>query len=90
MVVAIALIAFSVTRRNNVQFAAAVADYWQCELTGIYPENPCDELRASLEGLLVPVLTSCTYILAGISPAVNLVFVVNIGELKQKFKTCSS
>ena len=90
MVVAIALIAFSVTTRNGVQFAAAVTNYWRCELTGVDPENPCDELKASLEGLLFPVLTSFAYILAGISPAVNLVFVVNISELKQKFKTCSS
>ena len=84
--IAIALIAFSVTTRNGVQFAAAVADYWRCELTGVDPENPCDELRA----ILFPVLTSCAYILVGISLAVNLVFVVNISELKQKFKTCSS
>ena len=88
--VAIALIAFTVTTRNGVQFAAAVADYCQCELTGVDPENPCDELRASLERLSFPVLTSCAYILAGISPAVHLIFVVNISELKQKFKTCSS
>ena len=89
LVVVIALIAFSATTRNDVEFAAAVADYWRRELTGVDPENPCDELRLSLERLLVPVLTSCTYILAGISPAVNLVFVVNISELKQKFKICS-
>ena len=88
--VAIALIAFTVTTRNGVRFAAAVADYWQCELTGVDPENPCDELRASFEKLSFPVLTSFSYILLGISPAVHLVFAVNISELKQKFKTCSS
>ena len=89
LLVVIALIAFTVITRNIGQFAAAVADYWQCELTGVDPENPCDELRASLEGLSFPVLTSFSYILLGISPAVHLVFAVNISELKQKFKTCS-
>ena len=90
LLVVIALIAFSATTRNGVRFAAALADYWRCELTGVDPENPCDELRASLEGLSFPVLTSCSYILLGISPAVHLVFAVNISELKQKFKICSS
>ena len=85
----IALIAFTVITRNIGQFTAAVADYWRCELTGVDPESPCDELRA-LEGLSFPVFTSFSYILLGISPAVHLVFAVNISELKQKFKTCSS
>ena len=86
----IALIAFTITTRNVGQFAAAVADYWRCELTGVDPENPCDELRASLEELSFPVLSSFSYILLGISPAVNLIFVVDISELKQKFKICFS
>ena len=90
LLVVIALIAFSATTRNGVQFAAALADYWLCELTGVDPENPCDELRASLQRLSFPVLTSFAYILLGIIPAVHLVFAVNISELKQKFKTCSS
>ena len=91
LVVVIALIAFTVITRTIGQFAAAVADYWRCEVTGIDPENPCDELRASLvqEGFSFSVLTSFAYILLGISPAVHLVFVVNVSELKQKFKTCS-
>ena len=88
--VVIVLIAFTATTRSVVQFAAAIADYWRCELTGVDAENPCDELRASLEGLQFPVLTSFSYILLGISPAVHLVFVVNVSELKQKFKTWRS
>lgn len=87
MVVVIALIAFSATTRNSEQFAATLTDYWRCELTGVDPENPCDELRIFLEGLSFPVLTSFAYILLGILPAVNLVFAVNISELKQKLKT---
>ena len=90
LVVEIALIAFTASTRNVVQVAAAVADYWRCELTGVDPENPCDELRASLEGHQFPILTLFGHIFLWISPAVNLIFVVNISELKQKFKTCSS
>ena len=83
----ISLTAFTVTTRNAGQFAAAVADYWRCELTGVNSENPCDELRGSFRELTYPELTSFSYILMGIFPAVNLVFAVNISELKQKFKT---
>lgn len=88
--VVIALIAFSATVRSGVQFADTLEDYWRCELTGVDPENPCDELLASLEGFSFPVLTSFAYILLGILPAVNLVFAVNISELKQKLKTWHS
>ena len=90
LLVAIALTTFTVATSNIGPFEAAVADYWRCELTGVDPENPCDELRASLEGLSFPVLSSFSYILLWISPAVHLIFAVNISELKQKFKTCSS
>ena len=90
LLVVIALTTFTVATSNIGPFKAAVADYWRCELTGVDPENPCDELRASLEGLSFPVLSSCSYILLWISPAVHLIFAVNISELKQKFKTCSS
>ena len=86
----IALTAFTVTTRNVGQFAAAVADYWRCELTGVDSETPCNGLIASFRDLTNPVLTSFSYILLGIFPAVNLVFAVNISELKQKFKTCCS
>ena len=86
----IALTTFTVTTRNVGQFAAAVADNWQCELTGVDPENPCNELRASLEDITYPELTSCSYILLGLFPVVNLVFAVNISELKQKLKTWCS
>ena len=90
LLVTIALTAFTVTTRNIGQFAAAVADYWRCELTGVDPENPCDGLIASFRQYTNSVLTSFSYILWGLFPTVNLVFAVNISELKQKYKTCSS
>ena len=86
----IALTTFTVTTRNVGQFAAAVVDYWCCELTGVNSENPCDELRASFRELANPVIATFSYVLLGIFPAVNLVFVVNLSELKQKFKTFCS
>ena len=83
----LALMAFTITTRNIEQFEAAVTNYWQCELTGVDPENPCDALIASYREFSNPVLSSFAFLILGSSPAVNLIFAVNISELKQKFKT---
>ena len=83
----LALMAFTITTRNIEQFEAAVTNYWQCELTGVDPENSCDALIASYREFSNPVLASFAFVILGSSPAVNLIFAVNINELKQKFKT---
>jgi len=83
----IGLTTFTITTQNATLLADAVADYWQCEITGVDPENSCDRLRDLFEALTYPGLTSVTYFLLGIFPAVNLIFAVNIEEIKQKFRT---
>jgi len=65
----------------------AIAEYWRCESAGLNSENSCDGLRDSLRQLASPGLTSASYLLLGIFPAVNLIFAVNVKERKQKFKT---
>ena len=65
--------------------AHTIRDYWQCEATGVDPENSCNRLKASFEKLANPGLTAFSFVLMGIFPAVNA---VNISELKQKLKTC--
>ena len=82
----LALMAFTITTRNIEQFEAAVTNYWQCELTGVDPENPCDALIASYREFSNPVLSSFGFVILGTSPAVNLIFAINFSELKQKFK----
>ena len=83
----VALSGFTVTTRNGTLFANAIAAYWRCESAGLNSENSCDGLRDSLRQLANPGLTSASYILLGIFPAVNLIFAVNVKEIKQKFKT---
>ena len=82
----IALTSNIFTLRNNGLFVDALLEYWQCEATGVDPKNPCN--RASFEELMYPGLTTLASVLSGIYPAVNLIFAVNISDLKQKFKTC--
>ena len=83
----VAFSAFTVTTRNGTLFATAIAAYWRCESAGLNSENSCDGLRDSLRQLTNPGLASASYILLGIFPAVNLIFAVNVKEIKQKFKT---
>ena len=83
----LALLAFTIAIRDIEQFEAAVTNYWQCELTGVDHENPCDALIASYQEFSNPVLDSFAFVILGTSPAVNLIFAINISELKQKFKT---
>ena len=83
----IALTSRIFTLRNNGLFVEALLEYMHCEATGVDPENPCN--RASFEELMYPGLTTLASVITGIYPAVNLIFAVNIGELKQKFKTWS-
>ena len=75
----VALTTFTVTTRNVERFAKEVGLYFLCEAVG--PEDPCDRNR--FEELLHPELTAISFILLGLFPAVNLVFVINVNELKQ-------
>ena len=83
----IALTAFTDFTRTSTAIAAEIAEYWQCELSGVDSENECDERKASFEAPGYITLTTISYILLGLLPAVNLVFAVNISELRQK--SCS-
>ena len=65
---------------------AAIKEYWQCEAIGIDPDRPCINLRASFEELTYPGLYVLGYLIFGLFPAVNLIFVVNIKELKKKLE----
>ena len=81
----IALTNHMFTLRNSGLFVDAQLDYWRCEATGVDPENACN--RASFEELMYPGLTILASVLTQIFPAVNLMFAINMSELKQKFKT---
>ena len=83
----VSLTALAITVRNSGQYAVTLVKYWQCEATGVDPEKQCDRLYASFEELGPPALIAISNMLYLILPLVNLVFVVNVTELKQKFKT---
>ena len=73
------LTAFSDFARKADVFAAELEHYFRCEARGHDPENPCEFKRVISETLVV-----LSYSLHGILPVVNLIFAINIQDLKSK------
>ena len=78
---AIALTSYTLSTRNVEEFIKGVSHYFLCESPGMDPDSPCD--RSGFENFSYPILTLFGYILLGLFPAVNLIFAVDIRELKQ-------
>ena len=78
--------AFMIARREV--FAQSAADYLVCESTGVRAGQECD--RGEFEKVDRVILTSISFLLIGFVPVVILTYVVNIAELKKKWKMCCS
>ena len=59
-----------------------VRNYFLCEALGVDPENPCDK-SVFEDRVAGPVVISLISALLGLLPAVNLIFTVNITDLKK-------
>ena len=80
------LTAFSVISHKLQEFSNALDAYFLCERGGI--GNKCD--RSGFESLTNPTLQTIAFILVGIYPAINLVYVIHIADLRNlKQKICS-
>ncbi len=86
----IALMAFTLAVKDDEIVAHEYETYFLCESKGIDPNNPEECDRSGFEQYLTPGLMACAYILIGIFPALNLIFVVNIKELKEFFSHLAS
>lgn len=80
------LIAFTIATRNNTAQTRELTKYFLCEQSN--PSTPCD--RGSYERLAYPEITTISYVLLGLFPVVNLVYVTNFKEVIHTFKNCSS
>ena len=84
------LLTYSLTTRENMPFTKAVLSYFDCERKGYDPENPCD--TSSYEKFIVGIIfLSLSFILLGLYPLINFMFVIDFQEakklLKKKFST---
>ena len=81
----LALLTYSQATRDDEPFVRALLSYFECERNGYDPDNPCD--TSGYERFIVSiVLASLSFILIGLYPLLNLVFVVDVQEFKQVLK----
>ena len=80
---AVALTSFTLATKYASQNIAATLQYFDCEKSG--RNSTCD-----LDIKQFPMVTLTAYVLLGLFPAINLVFVVNTKDLKSTFKKLRS
>ena len=84
VVIVFILLGFTLRVRGREIFLSEILCYFQCESHGVDPENPCD--TSGYDNSLNVVMTAIAYVLLGVFPLANFIFVVNVGELKQNIK----
>ena len=83
-----ALTTFTISTKNAVTVIKEILLYFICERDGINPSQPCD--RSRFEEFNNPVPGTLSFILLGLFPCVNLIFTVNVKELREKIEPCVS
>lgn len=73
--------AFTLATRDVDQFRAAVTWFFQCELFGHNPDDPCD--ITLLQSLKFPGVSLVAYILLELFPVINFIYVINYRMLKK-------
>ena len=81
--------ALTIGARNSEHFASRLTDYFFCEQSGHDPNNPCDKKGINEISHSVTDLAVTAFVLLANFPVVNLVYAINIKELKEKFSSCS-
>ena len=76
---------FSASFWNTVpKFRQNLSKYFLCETIGTIGNSCTDERSALDDAIVIQLLFDVAYILLGLFPAVNLIYAVNISDLKQK------
>ena len=76
----VALTAFTLSIRNSSNFITSIQQYFLCEQGGHDSSSPCSRDYISQS---FPSLTTLSYILLGLFPVVNLIYAMNLKELKE-------
>ena len=69
------------------EFEEDIGEYFACEETGAIPGKDCSKPLDRLGGMVSYTIARCLW---GLYPLVNLIYVVNVKELKQKFSSCKT
>lgn len=78
----IALTALTLTIRDAPQFATQLFAYFACEALGHNPEMPCDP--NTFRQHTHHEISTVALIFVTLFPAINLVYIINVGELREK------
>ena len=75
----VALISFTLATRNVENLISGIQEYFFCEQGGFDPEDHCTR---DYRKYSYPSLSTISYALLGLFPVVNLIYVINLKELK--------
>ena len=78
----LSLTSFTLDMRNSKPFTEQLRSYFVCEAAGHDPSAPCDQ--SGFEQLAYPGVFIVAYALLSLFPAVNLVYAVDVAELRAK------
>jgi hypothetical protein len=67
--------------RDRERFLSEINCYFQCESSGVDHENPCD--TTTYMNQITLTMTTISYILLGLFPLVNFLFIVNVRVMNQ-------
>lgn len=76
------LVNLSSTLRDADKISDGLLDYFYCQAKGYSASNTCYEEYNQLESYLKPELNSATYILLGLHPWSNLLFAIQVSDVK--------
>ena len=87
MTTAFILVAVTVLAVIGPEFEEDLGEYFACEATGAIPGKDCSRPHDRISAI---VLITIAEVLWGLFPLVNLIYVVNVTELKHKFSSCKT
>ncbi len=79
-----AVLGFSLANRDAERFITEVIRYFQCERKGVDPDNPCD--TSGYENIPNIYIALLSYVLIGMYPLINFLYVIDVQELKQHLR----
>ena len=75
----VALTTFTLAMRNVEILISSIQEYFFCEQSGFDPEDRCTQ---DYQKHTYPYLTTISFALLGLFPVVNLIYAINLKELK--------
>ena len=77
----LALTTFTIFSQTLPLFMKHLFDYFVCERNGSSESDPCDQ--GTFQNLTNPIPANMSFVLLAVNPWLNLVFALNIRELKE-------